>query len=179
MPPSSRISIVETRDELLITNPPRASDFRTGFALIGAAIVAYTGYMGLTDISPATVSSGTLGLLSFVAIIALFTYFLGKDFIWLVFGRETLRLTNAAAVRAVRGSLGNRASLPLKGHLSVEILDHTYPTDEVGLAEVIRLSNANGVLVFGRELNRLEAEAVASAIQDFIGRQKFRLVIGR
>ena len=125
MPPPSRISIVETGDELLITNPPRISDFRTGFVLIGAGIVAYTGYMGLTDVSPATVSSGTLGLLSFVAIIALFTYFLGKDFIWLVFGRETLRLNNTAVVRDVRGSLQNRASLPLKGHLSVEILDHT------------------------------------------------------
>ena len=179
MPPPSRISIVETGDELLITNPPRASDFRTVFVLIGAAIVAYTGYMGLTDISPATVSSGTLGLLSFVAVIALFTYFLGKDFTWLVFGKETLRLTNAAAVRSVRGSLRNRSSLPLKGHLGVEILDHTYPTDEVGLAEVIRLSNANGVLVFGRELDRVEAEAVESAIQDFIGRQRFKLVIGR
>jgi hypothetical protein len=179
MPPPSRISIVETGDELLITNPPRTSDFRTVFVLIGGAIVAYTGYMGLTDMSPATVTSGTLGLLSFVAVIALFTYFLGKDFIWRVFGKETLRLTDAAAVRSVRGSLGNRSSLPLKGHLNVEILDHTYPTDEVGLAEVIRLSNANGVLVFGRELDRLEAEAVASAIQDFIGRRKFKLVIGR
>jgi hypothetical protein len=179
MPPPSRISIVETGDELLITNPPRASDFRTVFVLIGAAIVAYTGYMGLADISLATVGSGTLGLLSFVAIIALFTYFLGKDFIWLVFGKETFRLSNAAVMRAIRGSPGNRSSLPLKGHLNVEILDHTYPTDEVGLAEVIRLSNANGVLVFGRELDRLEAEAVAIAIQDFIGRRKFKLVIGR
>ncbi len=179
MPPPSRISIVETGNELLITNPPRTSDFRTVFVLIGAAMVAYTGYMGLTDFSPATVSSGTLGLLSFVAIIALFTYFLGKDFIWLVFGKETLRLTNAAVMRDVRGSPGNRSSLPLKGHLTVEILDHTYPTDEAGLSEVIRVTNANGALVFGRELSRSEAEAVASAIQDFIGRQKFKLVIGR
>jgi hypothetical protein len=67
----------------------------------------------------------------------------------------------------------------LKGHLTVEILDHTYPTDEAGLAEVIRLTNANGALVFGRELSRPEAEAVANAIQDFIGRQKFMLAIGR
>ena len=179
MPAPSRISIVETGDELLITNPPRTSDFRTGFVLIGAAIVAYTGYMGLRDTSLATVSSGTLGLLSFVAIIALFTYFLGKDFIWLVFGKETLRLTNTAVMRDVRGSLGNRSSLPLKGHLNVEILDHTYPTDEVGLLEVIRLTNANGTLVFGRELSGEEAEVVANAIQDFIGRQKFMLAIGR
>ena len=171
MPPPSRISIVETGDELLITNPPRTSDFRTGFVLIGAAIVAYTGYMGLRDTSPATVTSGTLGLLSFVAIIALFTYFLGKDFIWLVFGKETLRLTNTAAVRDIRGALQNRSSLPLKGHLNVEILDHTYPTDEVGLLEVIRLTTANGSLVFGRELSRPEAEAVASAVEHFIGRQ--------
>ncbi|WP_328824641.1 hypothetical protein [Mesorhizobium neociceri] len=139
--------------------------------LIGAAIVAYTGYMGLTDTSPATVTSGTLGLLSFVAVIALFTYFLGKDFIWLVFGKETLRLTEAAAVRNVRGSLQNRSSLPLKGHLRVEILDHTYPTDEVGLSEVMSLTNANGVLAFGRELSRSEAEAVASAVEHFIGRE--------
>ena len=179
MPPPSRISIVETGNELLITNPPRTSDFRTGFVLIGAAIVAYTGYMGLRDTSPATLTSGTLGLLSFVAVIALFTYFLGKDFIWLVFGKETLRLTNTAAVCDVRGSLQNRSSLPLKGHLTVEILDHTYPTDEAGLAEVIRLTNANGALVFGRELSREEAEVVANAIQDFIGRQKFMLAIGR
>jgi hypothetical protein len=168
---SSRITIVETKNELLITNPPRTSDFRTGFVLIGAAIVAYTGYMGLTDTSPATVASGTLGLLSFAAIIALFTYFLGKDFIWLVFGKETLRLTNAAAVRDVRGFLRNRSSLPLKGHLETEILDHTYPTDEAGLSEVIRLTNTNGVLVFGRELSRPEAEAVTSAVEHFIGRQ--------
>jgi len=171
MPPPSRISIVETGDELLITNPPRTSDFRTGFVLIGAAIVAYTGYMGLRDTSPATLTSGTLGLLSFVAIIALFTYFLGKDFIWLVFGKETLRLSHAAAMRDIRGSLQNRSSLPLKGHLKVEILDHTYPTDEAGLSEVIRLTNADGVLVFGRELSRPEAEAVASAVEHFIGRQ--------
>ncbi|MGX9144639.1 hypothetical protein [Mesorhizobium sp. 128a] len=171
MPPSSRIAIVETRDELLITNPPRTSDFRTVFVLIGAAIVAYTGYMGLTDTSPATVTSGTLGLLSFVAIIALFTYFLGKDFIWLVFGKETLRLTSAAAVRDVRGSLRNRSSLALKGHLRVEILEHAYPTDEAGLSEVISLTNANGVLLFGRELSRPEAEAVANAVEHFIGRQ--------
>ncbi|MGX5847701.1 hypothetical protein ACWGTO_11585 [Mesorhizobium sp. PL10] len=171
MPPSSRIAIVETRDELLITNPPRTSDFRTAFVLIGAAIVAYTGYMGLADTSPATVTSGTLGLLSFVAIIALFTYFLGKDFIWLVFGKETLRLTNAAAVRDVRGSLRNRSSLALKGHLRVQILEHTYPTDEAGLSEVISLTNANGVLLFGRELSRPEAEAVANAVEHFIGRQ--------
>ncbi|RWC64337.1 MAG: hypothetical protein EOS56_01245 [Mesorhizobium sp.] len=171
MPPPSRISIVETGDELLITNPPRTSDFRTGFVLIGAAIVAYTGYMGLTDTSPATVASGPLGLLSFAAIIALFTYFLGKDFIWLVFGKETLRLTNAAAVRDVRGFLRNRPSLPLKGHLQIEILDHTYPTDEAGLSEVIRLTNTNGVLVFGRELSRSEAEAVTSAVEHFIGRE--------
>ncbi|ESY20656.1 hypothetical protein [Mesorhizobium sp. LNJC394B00] len=164
MPPPSRISIVETGNELLITNPPRTSDFRTVFVLIGAAIVAYTGYMGLT------LTSGTLGLLSFVAVIALFTYFLGKDFIWRVFGRETLRLTDTAAVRSVRGSLRNRWSLPLKGHLRVEILDHTYPTDEVELSEVISLTNANGVLVFGRELSRLEAEAVASAVEHFTGR---------
>ncbi|ESW79104.1 hypothetical protein NKH85_04770 [Mesorhizobium sp. M0924] len=170
MPPPSRISIVETGNELLITNPPRTSDFRTVFVLIGAAIVAYTGYMGLTDMSSATLTSGTLGLLSFVAVIALFTYFLGKDFIWRVFGRETLRLTDTAAVRSVRGSLRNRWSLPLKGHLRVEILDHTYPTDEVGLSEVISLTNANGVLVFGRELSRLEAEAVASAVEHFTGR---------
>jgi len=98
MPPSSRISIVETRDELLITNPPRTSDFRTGFALIGASIVAYTGYMGLRDTSPATITSGTIGLLSFVAVIALFTYFLGKDFIWLVFGM--LERARARARRA-------------------------------------------------------------------------------
>ena len=169
MPAPSRISIVETGDELLITNPPRISDFRTGFVLIGAGIVAYTGYMGLTD--TATVASGTLGLLSFAAIIALFTYFLGKDFIWLVFGKETLRLTNAAAVREVRGFLQNRSSLPLKGHLEAEILDHTYPTDEAGLSEVIRLTNTNGVLVFGRELSRPEAEAVTSAVEHFIGRQ--------
>lgn len=179
MPPPSRISIVETGNELRITNPPRSSDFRTGFVLIGAAIVAYTGYMGLRDTSLATVSSGTLGLLSFVAIIALFTYFLGKDFIWLVFGNETLRLTNAVVVRDIRGSLQNRSSLPLKGHLNVEILDHTYPTDEVGLLEVIRLTNTNGTLVFGRELSGEEAEVVANAIQDFIGRQKFMLAIGR
>jgi len=171
MPPPSRISIVETGDELLITNPPRTSDFRTGFVLIGAAIVAYTGYMGLTDVSPATVTTGTFGLLSFVAVIALFTYFLGKDFIWLVFGKETLRLTRAAAVREMRGSLRNRSSLPLKGHLRVEILDHTYPTDEAGLSEVIRLTNANGSLDFGRELSRPEAETVASAVEHFIGRQ--------
>ena len=171
MPPPSRISIVETGDELLITNPPRTSDFRTGFVLIGAAIVAYTGFMGLTDRSPATVATGAFGLLSFAAIIALFTYFLGKDFIWLVFGKETLRLTNAAAVRDVRGFLRNRSSLPLKGHLETEILDHTYPTDEAGLLEVIGLSNANGVLVFGRELSRSEAEAVAGAVEHFIGRQ--------
>lgn len=179
MPPPSRISIVETGNELLITNPPRTSDFRTGFVLIGAAIVAYTGYMGLRDTSPATVSSGTIGLLSFVAVIALFTYFLGKDFIWLVFGKETLRLTNAVAVRDIRGSLQNRSSLPLKGHLAVEILDHTYPTDEAGLAEVIKLTNANGTIVFGRELSRTEAEDVANAVEDFIGRQKFMLAIGR
>ena len=171
MPPSSRISIVETRDELLITNPPRTSDFRTGFALIGASIVAYTGYMGLRDTSPATITSGTIGLLSFVAVIALFTYFLGKDFIWLVFGKETLRLTNSVAVCDVRGSLQNRSALPLKGHLKVEILDHTYPTDEAGLSEVMRLTNANGSLDFGRELSRPEAEDVASAIEHFIGRQ--------
>ncbi|AZO43226.1 hypothetical protein EJ076_20075 [Mesorhizobium sp. M7D.F.Ca.US.005.01.1.1] len=171
MPPPSRISIVETGDELLITNPPRTSDFRTGFVLIGAGIVAYTGYMGLTDTSSAIVASGTLGLLSFTAIIALFTYFLGKDFIWLVFGKETLRLTNVAVVRDVRGFLRNRSSLPLKGHLEAEILDHTYPTDEVGLSEVIRLTNTNGVLVFGRELSRPEAEAVTSAVEHFIGRE--------
>lgn len=170
MPPPSRISIVETEDQLLITNPPRTSDFRTVFVLIGAAIVAYTGYMGLTDTSSATLTSGTLGLLSFLVVIALFTYFLGKDFIWLVFGQETLRLTNVAAVRSVRGSLRNRSSLPLKGHLWVEILDHTYPTDEVGLSEVMSLTNANGVLVFGRELSRSEAEAVAGAVEHFIGR---------
>lgn len=170
MPPPSRISIVETGNELLIANPPRTSDFRTVFVLIGAAIVAYTGYTGLTDMSSATLTSGTLGLLSFVAVIALFTYFLGKDFIWRVFGRETLRLTDTAAVRSVRGSSRNRLSLPLKGHLRVEILDHTYPTDEVELSEVISLTNANGVLVFGRELSRLEAEAVASAVEHFTGR---------
>jgi len=82
-------------------------------------------------------------------------------------------------MRDIRGSLQNRSSLPLKGHLNVEILDHTYPTDEVGLLEVIRLTNANGTLVFGRELSREEAEVVANAIQDFIGRQKFMLAIGR
>ncbi|MEI8715628.1 hypothetical protein [Mesorhizobium sp. ISC11] len=171
MPPPSRISIVETEDELLITNPPRISDFRMGFVLVGAAIVAYTGYMGLTDTSPANVASGTLGLLSFTAIIALFTYFLGKDFMWLVFGKETLRLIDVAAVRDVRGFVRNRSSLPLKGHLEAEILDHTYPTDEAGLSEVIRLTNTNGVLVFGRELSRPEAEAVTSAVEHFIGRE--------
>lgn len=171
LPPPSRISIVEAGNELLIANPPRASDFRTVFVLIGAAIVAYTGFRGLTDLSPATITSGTLGLLSFVAIIALFIYFLGKDFIWLVFGKETLRLTNTAAICKVRGSLRNRSSLPLKGHLRVEILDHTYPTDEAGLLEVMRLTNANGTIVFGRELSREEAETVASAVEHFIGRQ--------
>ncbi|AMY00383.1 hypothetical protein AB0V79_10525 [Mesorhizobium ciceri] len=171
MPPPSRISIVETEDELLITNPPRISDFRMGFVLVGAAIIAYTGYMGLTDTSPANVASGTLGLLSFTAIIALFTYFLGKDFMWLVFGKETLRLTDVAAVRDVRGFVRNRSSLPLKGHLEAEILDHAYPTDEAGLSEVIRLTNTNGVLVFGRELSRPEAEAVTSAVEHFIGRE--------
>jgi hypothetical protein len=127
--------------------------------------------MGLTDTWPATVTSGTLGLLSFVAVIALFTYFLGKDFIWLVFGKETLRLTNAAVVRDVRGFLRNRSSLPLKGYLRVEILDHTYPTDEAGLSEVIRVTNANGVLAFGRELSRPEAEAVVGAVEQFIDHQ--------
>lgn len=175
MPPPSRISIVETGNELLITNPPRTSDFRTGFVLIGAAIVAYTGYMGLTDTSSATLTTGTLGLLSFLAVIALFTYFLGKDFIWLVFGKETLRLTDAAAVRSVRSSLRNRSSLPLKGHLRVEILDHTYPTDEAGLSEVISLTNASGILVFGRELSRSEAEAVADAVEHFIGSRNLSL----
>jgi hypothetical protein len=171
MSSSSRISIVETGNELLITNLPRVSNFRTGFVLIGAAIVAYTGFMGLTDTSPATVATGAFGLLSFAAIIALFTYFLGKDFIWLVFGKETLRLTNAAAVHEVRGFLRNRSALPLKGQLMVEILDHTYPTDEAGLSEVIRLTNANGSLDFGRELSRPEAEAVASAVERFVASQ--------
>ena len=103
MPPSSRIPSSRRENELLITNRPRTSDFRTGFVLIGAAIVAYTGYMGLRETSPRRSPAAPLGLLSFVAIIALFTYFLGKDFIWLVFGKETLRLTNDAAMRDVSG----------------------------------------------------------------------------
>ena len=85
MTASSRITIVETKNELLITNPPRASAFRIGFVLVGAGIVAY---MALSDTLPATAAAGTFGLLSFLVIIALFSYFLGKDVIWLVFGKE-------------------------------------------------------------------------------------------
>jgi hypothetical protein len=165
----SRIFIVETGNELLIVNPPRASALRIGFALVGAGIVAYTAFMALSDKS--TAGADTFGLLSFVAMIALFAYFLGKDFIWLVFGKETLRLTNTKAVRETRRFLRDQSSLPFEGQTRVEILDHTYPTDEAGLSEVIRLVNANGSIDFGRELSRDEAEAVAGAVERFVGSQ--------
>ena len=173
MTASSRITIVETKNELLITNPPRGSAFRIGFVLVGAGIVAYTSFMALSDTSPSTAAAGTFGLLSFLAIIALFTYLLGKDFIWLVFGKETLRMTKDMLFRDTSGGLiRNHASLALRGQLSVEILDHTYPTDETGLEEVVRLSTADGAIIFGRELSRPEAEAVAAAVSGFIASQK-------
>lgn len=176
MPDPSRISIVETGGELIIGNPPRRSAIRVGFLLLSIGIVAITAHWGFFDRSPETIAMGLFGLLSFLAVIGLFAYFLGKDLMWLASGGEELRLARDAVLRETRGSLfANRASLSFSGPLAVQILDHAYPTDEAGLKEVVRLTNATGSISFGRELSRPEAEAVVEAVQRFTTRNHSRL----
>lgn len=172
MSPPSRISIIETVHELLITNPPRRSAIRVGFLLLSIAIVAVTTKMGLFDKSPVTVASGLFGLMSFLAIAGFLAYFLGKEFIWLVSGGETLRIAKDTIVREIRGSpFRDRAFLTYNGQLTAEVLEHTYPTDDTGLKEVVRLATASGPISFGRELDRSEAEAVAEAVRRFAARR--------
>ncbi|TPI39097.1 hypothetical protein FJW07_12950 [Mesorhizobium sp. B3-1-9] len=164
----SRISIVETAGELIIGNPPRRSAIRTGFVLLSVGIVAVTAYWGFFDRSPATIAMGLVGLFSFLAVVGLFAYFLGRELLWLACAGEELRVTKTTVLRETRGSpLPDRASLTFSGPLSVEILNHPYPTDEAGLKEVVRLTGATGSISFGRELSRPEAEAVAEAVRRF------------
>ncbi|TPI50147.1 hypothetical protein FJW05_03550 [Mesorhizobium sp. B2-9-1] len=164
----SRISIVETGGELIIGNPPRRSAVRIGFVLLSLGIVAVTAHWGFLDRSPETIAMGLVGLVSFLAVVGLFAYFLGKELLWLASAGEELRATRAVVLRETRGTLlPNRASLAFSGQLSVEILDHLYPTDEAGLKEVVRFTSATGSISFGRELSRPEAEAVAEAVRRF------------
>lgn len=164
----SRISIVERGGELIIGNPPRRSAIRVGFLPLSIGIVAVTAHWGFFDRSPETIAMGLIGLVSFMAVVGLFAYFLGKELMWLASGGEELRFTRDAVQRETRGSpLPNRASVTFNAPLSVEILGHPYPTDEAGLKQVIRLASATGSISFGRELSRPEAEAVAEAVRRF------------
>jgi hypothetical protein len=175
MSPPSRISIAETGSELVIRNPPRRSAIRIGFLLFSIGIVAVTAHWGFFDRSPATIAMGLVGLVSFLAVVGLFAYFLGKELIWLASGGEELRITRKAVQRETRSLFANRASLTFNEPLSVKILDHPYPTDEAGLKEVVRFTSAMGSISFGRELSRPEAEAVMDAVTRFSARNHLRV----